>query len=92
LLNRAGSEAIGALATLEVGSKRYCQQVQPNQSYCSSNDPRLHYGLGPLSAVDRLRVHWPGGVDEVFGPFQADQIYHLHEGQGTAVTGARPAP
>jgi enediyne biosynthesis protein E4 len=85
LRNRAGCQAIGALANLEVQGKRFWQQVQPNQSYCSSNDPRLHFGLGTATAADRLRIRWPEGQEEVFGPFSADRIYELHQGQGKPV-------
>lgn len=83
VLNRAGTDAIGALAILEVGDQRFWQQVQPNQSYCSSNDPRLHYGLGTATSADRIRVRWPDGEQEQFGPFRADTIQVLKQGQGS---------
>ncbi|MHC1763248.1 MAG: CRTAC1 family protein [Verrucomicrobiia bacterium] len=83
VLNRAGTDALGALATLEVGDQGFWQQVQPNQSYCSSNDPRLHYGLGTATSADRIRVRWPGGEQEEFGPFPADTIQVLKQGQGS---------
>ena len=89
VLNRAGSDAIGALATLELANQRFWQQVQPNQSYCSSNDPRLHYGLGTATNVDRLRIGWPNGSEEVFGPYSADHIYVVRQGQGSSAGGSR---
>jgi hypothetical protein len=80
VLNRAGSDAIGAMATLEAGGRRFWQLVQPNQSYCSSNDPRLHFGLGAVTRADRIVIRWPDGSVEVFGPFPADCIHVLRQG------------
>jgi enediyne biosynthesis protein E4 len=82
VLNRAGRDAIGALACLEAHGHRYWQQVQPNQSYNSSNDPRLHFGLGKTETADHIQIHWPDGTDETFGPFQADHIYPVRQGTG----------
>jgi hypothetical protein len=82
IVNKVGSDAIGAVAELQAGDRKWWAQVQPNQSYCSSNDPRIHYGLGAIPRVERLKVRWPEGNYEVFGPFQPDQIYLLRQGQG----------
>jgi hypothetical protein len=30
-------------------------------SFLSSQDPRLHFGLGAVTEVDTLEVRWPGG-------------------------------
>jgi hypothetical protein len=83
LFNRAGSDAVGALVRLDVAGKHLWQQVQPNQSYCSSNDPRLHFGLGAAENVDQIRIHWTDGTEETFGPFSADHIYPLRQGTGS---------
>jgi hypothetical protein len=85
VLNQGGSDALGALAVLEVADQRFWQQVQPNQSYCSSNDPRLHFGLGKATQADRIRIRWPDGEEEQFGPFPADRIHTLKQGEGKPV-------
>jgi hypothetical protein len=87
VLTRSGTDAIGALAALDVAGHRSWQQVQPNQSYCSSNDPRLHYGLGVATNADRLLIRWPNGTNEVFGPFLADHIYEVRETKGVPAAG-----
>jgi hypothetical protein len=81
VLDSRGLEAIGALLRLEAGGRRQWRQVQPNQSYCSSNDPRVHYGLGKVTQVDKVVVRWPKGTEETFGPFEANRIYELREGK-----------
>jgi hypothetical protein len=37
------------------------RHVQPAFSYCSSSDPRVHYGLGDYDGPVDLHVTWPDG-------------------------------
>jgi Na+-translocating ferredoxin:NAD+ oxidoreductase RnfD subunit len=54
--------APGALVTavLPDGS-RLVREVQAGSSYLSSEDPRVHFGLGKAATVKELIVRWPGG-------------------------------
>ena len=36
-------------------------EVKSAASYLSSNDPRLHFGLGEAVSVERVTVRLPGG-------------------------------
>ncbi|MBI3417081.1 MAG: CRTAC1 family protein, partial [Verrucomicrobia bacterium] len=83
VLNRRGSDAIGAMLRFEAGGKIFWRHLNPNQSYCSSNDPRVHCGLGIAETVERVTVQWPGGAAEKFGPLAAGKIYDLREGTGS---------
>src|SRR3979411_326580 len=49
--------AIGARALLRYRDKEQVQEVVSQSSYCSSNDPRLHFGLGTANIAD-LEVRW----------------------------------
>ncbi len=58
---RSNRDAIGA--SVEIG---FCGQtafdtVRNGGSYISRNDPRLHFGLGACTKVDRVTVKWPRG-------------------------------
>ena len=57
-------------------------------SYCSSNDPRVLFGLGEAAPVRRLEVHWPDGSREHWdgGSFALNRYYTLERGSG------RPLP
>jgi hypothetical protein len=50
-------------------------------SYVSSNDPRLHFGLGKESSAS-VEVHWPSGDIEQFKSLPANQLVTLREGVG----------
>jgi hypothetical protein len=66
-------EAPGALlAEAAVGSRRWVRQRVIGGSYLSVNDERLHFGLGAVPRVDRLRVVWPGGRRAVFESLPVD--------------------
>ena len=52
----------GARVTLELpGGQRLVREVQAGSSYLSSEDPRLHFGLGRAARVKALVVRLPGG-------------------------------
>ncbi len=79
--------AIGARLWLEVGQRVLARTVSPAQSYLSSNDPRLHFGLGPADAVDRARVRWPDGSQEAFEVACVDCEITLRRGEGRVLDG-----
>jgi hypothetical protein len=82
LVDEKGVLAIGAEAKATFGGKARRLLLQPGQSFCSSNDPRLHVGLGGAAQADALEVRWPGGKTETFGPFKAGAYYEVRRGSG----------
>ena len=83
VLNQKGLDAINASVRVEASGKVQFRDVIPNQSYCSSSDPRVHFGLGDAQKVERVTVRWPQGSQELFGPFAAGQLEVLRQGNGT---------
>jgi hypothetical protein len=81
VLNRAGCDAIGATLRIEAAGRVQWRGVTPNQSYCSSNDPRVHFGLGTAEQVEHVTVYWPDRTQASFGPFTAGQLYELRQGR-----------
>ncbi len=79
---RGARDAIGAVLTLEAGSRRLRRDVVSGDSYCSQSDFRAHFGLGEASRVDRILVRWPGGGREAFAVSGVDRIVTLTKGQG----------
>jgi hypothetical protein len=82
VLDQRGRDALGAAVRIDAGERAQWRQVQRAYSYCASNDPRVHFGLGELSAVDRVTVRWPDGREEAFGTVEVDARYELQRGTG----------
>ena len=56
------------------GSRTLVREVKAGSSYLSQSDTRVHIGLDRAAAVERLEVHWPRGMTEVFRNVAANQI------------------
>jgi hypothetical protein len=62
LKGRGGNrEAIGARLTAWAGGRTWLRTRDGGGSYLSSGDPRVHFGVGAASSIDRLEVRWPSG-------------------------------
>lgn len=79
---RSALDAVGARVSVTAAGRRQVQPVVGGTSYLSSNDPRLHFGLGPATRVDEIEVRWPSGLVERFGDVPADRLLTIEEGSG----------
>jgi enediyne biosynthesis protein E4 len=78
---KSNRSAIGARVLVRYGAHVQAQAVLSQSSYVSSNDPRLHFGLGKESSAS-VEVHWPSGDVEQFKSLLANQLVTLREGAG----------
>ena len=79
---KSNRSAIGATVLVRYGGKVQAQAVLSQSSFYSSNDPRLHFGLGAFKTAD-IEVRWPNGVAEQFPRVTSNQWLKLREGSGT---------
>ena len=77
-----GRDAYGALITVKAVGKSWTRSVQACASYCSSHDPRVHFGLGPAQDVEQIEVRWPAGDRELFPGGPANRLVVLKHGEG----------
>jgi hypothetical protein len=61
-------------------------------SYLSSNDFRVHFGLGDVGAVDHVEIHWPSGAVEQLKRSAVDRILTVEEGKGITGDACRDCP
>lgn len=62
---RSNRDGVGAVVTVESAGKRWRRWCRTDGSYLSASDPRLLFGLGKLSSIDRIVVEWPSGKRQV---------------------------
>ncbi len=73
--------AIGARMTVEAGGVAQISEVRGGSGYNSSNDTRLHFGVGRATVLSKVEVRWPSGVHQEFKDLPVDGIYEIHEGK-----------
>jgi hypothetical protein len=78
---KSNRSAIGARVLAHYGGKKQAQTVLSQSSFYSSNDPRLHFGVGSSTLVD-LDVYWPNGLHETYKRLSTNQLLTLREGAG----------
>ena len=86
-----GREALGALVALDVpGRPTLWRRLRTDGSYASARDPRLLVGLGEATALDRVRVFWPGGRAEAWTGLAVDRYHRLRQGEGRSLEDRAP--
>jgi hypothetical protein len=75
-------DAVGATVYVTAGGMRQRADVLSGGSFASSNDQRVHFGLGESTTVRAVEIHWPsGGVERITLP-AIDRFYAVEEGRG----------
>ena len=84
VLDEHGRDALGAVVTGVVNGRTMRREVQTAYSYCSANDPRVHFGLGDAQSINHVTVRWVDGSTSSFGDFDAGHIATLRRSEGAA--------
>ena len=87
---KSNRSAIGANVLVRYGQKTQAQQLLSQSSYLSSNDPRLHFGLGDSTKAD-IQIRWPNGLIESAKDVTSNQLVTFREGSGITKTVVFPA-
>jgi len=73
--------AIGAQVRLTAGGKTYLQYVNGGNGFAAQSTTRVHFGLGTITKIDSIQVHWPSGLKQTFPGPGIDHLYRIVEGQ-----------
>jgi hypothetical protein len=87
--NRA---AIGARVEVTTSKTTQIDEVRAGGSYNSTNDVRLHFGLGVDSVIKKVRIQWPSGLKQEFEEVAGDAIYEITEKQLIKKIASLPTP
>ena len=75
-------DAIGAKVFVTTGAVRQRADVFSGGSYGSNSDPRVHFGLGTATKVDKVEIQWPDGTKQEIALPGVDQIFTVDETKG----------
>ena len=75
---KCNRQAVGARVKVSAGGVTQYASVRAGESYLSSNDPRLHFGLGSSGQAD-VEVSWPGGGTEKFSAVPANRQFDIRQ-------------
>jgi enediyne biosynthesis protein E4 len=78
---KSNRSAIGSRVTLHYGDHVQAQEVLAQSSFYSSDDRRLHFGLGKEREAD-LTVRWTNGLVEKVSSVEANRMITIREGSG----------
>jgi hypothetical protein len=79
---KSNRDGVGARVKVTAGDLVVHDQRKGGRSYQSSQDPRLHFGLGEHAQVDAVEIVWPSGMVTKLEKLKSDQIIAVKEGEG----------
>ncbi len=85
--SRGPVSRVGTRVKVTAGGRRLTRDVAAGDSYLSTNDPRLHFGLGTAERAERVEVLWPNGGRTVIEDVRARQILRVKAPPGPGTPG-----
>jgi hypothetical protein len=76
---KSNRDGIGARVEVFAGGKRHTAERVAGSGYLSQDDPRLHFGLGAATTIDKLIVHWPSGREQTLEKLSVDRVLTVEE-------------
>jgi len=74
---RGNPTAVGAIVTVAAAGRRQVQVANNAAGYLTQGDPRLHFGLGAATKIDRIEIRWPGGATKTLVDQPVDRILRV---------------
>ncbi|MEC8839977.1 MAG: CRTAC1 family protein [Candidatus Poribacteria bacterium] len=72
-------DGIGTRLTCKVGDNVAIREVRLGSSYLCSQDPRVLLGVSDHESIERIEVHWPSGITQVFEDIAVNQQLDIIE-------------
>ena len=79
---KSPKDAVGTTVYLSANHMRQREDVLSGGSYESSNDQRLHFGLGTATVVDSVEIRWTDGKIEHLTLPSIDRFFVIEEEKG----------
>jgi hypothetical protein len=78
---KGNRDAIGARISVTTTGLTQLDEVRSSDSYLSSCDVRVHFGLGKAAQIDQVQIRWPGGKVEKRSSLGVNREYVIREGE-----------
>ena len=78
---KSNRQGVGARLILETENGRQVRESKAGDSYLSSSDPRIHFGLGG-GTPRRLEIRWPSGVVQEIRDLKPGRYQTIEEPPG----------
>ncbi|HKE02152.1 MAG TPA: ASPIC/UnbV domain-containing protein, partial [Planctomycetota bacterium] len=72
-------DGYGARVSVTAGDRTWVREMRVSQGVYSSSDPRLHFGLGAVSRIDRIEIRWPSGREQTIDSPPLGRVLTIHE-------------
>jgi enediyne biosynthesis protein E4 len=77
--HKSNRDGIGAQVEVVAGGNKQVRERVAASGYLSQDDPRVHFGLGAATKVDRLTITWPSGTRQVVENPAVDRVVTIEE-------------
>lgn len=77
--HKSNRDGIGARLEVTTGKRTQVAERVAGSGYMSQDDPRVHFGLGQATKIDKLTVRWPSGKEQVLENVAADRVLTVEE-------------
>jgi enediyne biosynthesis protein E4 len=79
LAREKNKDFVGARVVLETALGRQTKFAKGGGSFASTNDPRLVFGLGADSKIDKATIYWPSGEVQDITGIEPDAYWKVTE-------------
>jgi hypothetical protein len=63
------------------GGLTQIDEVRSSDSYVSSSDVRLHFGVADAQVIEKMQIRWPDGTVEEHAGLASNREYVIRQGE-----------
>jgi enediyne biosynthesis protein E4 len=80
---KCNRDAIGARVSVTAAGLTQMDEIRSADSYVSSSDVRLHFGVADAARIEKVEIRWPDGSLEQRADLAPNQEYVIRQGEKT---------
>lgn len=77
--SRSNRDAVGSRIRVTASGLTQTDEVRRGDSYLSTSDSRLNFGLGSAATIDRVEIRWPDGTIEKHERLETNREHAFHQ-------------